>query len=348
MSELYVGVDVGGTSVKLALARSDGTLVREGSIPTESHEGPDDVLRRIAEKVSALTSDVGESPAALGMGLPGLVDPHQGIARYLPNMTTHWKDVPAARILSDRLGCEVRLLNDVRMATYGELAYGRGKSAQTMVFMAIGTGIGGGIVIEGKLRLGPLGAAGELGHQTIDPTGPLCGCGNRGCLETMASGTALAAEGIRLMLMGLVPVLHDAVDGDPGRVTAEVMGDVADRDEAVRMAILDAASYVAIVVANVVTTIHPELVVIGGGVARLGELLLGRIRDDVRAGSGVCSRPTTFTSNRHIWEARPGCWGGSHWPRAVCRNSQPRLAATRSGALLGRLRRPTDSQIQAL
>jgi glucokinase len=285
MPRLYAGVDVGGTSVKIALAREDGTIVRQGSIPTDSHEGPDDVLRRIGESVNSLT-DIGETPAALGMGLPGLVDPFRGISRYLPNMTTHWKDVPAAEILSKQVGCEVRLLNDVRMATYGELVYGRGKSTDTMIFMAIGTGIGGGIVIDGKLRLGPLGAAGELGHQTIDRTGPLCGCGNRGCLETMASGTALAAEGIRLMLMGLAPVLHEAVDGDPGRVTAEIMGEVAEKDEAVRMAILDAASCVAIGVANVVLAIHPQLVVIGGGVAKLGDLFLNRIRDDIRAHIG--------------------------------------------------------------
>ncbi|WP_437226426.1 ROK family protein [Planctomicrobium sp. SH661] len=286
MPELFVGVDVGGTSVKFALAGADGKLVREGSIPTDSHEGPQAVLQRIGEYVKQLTAEAGVSPAALGMGLPGLVDARQGITRYLPNMTTHWKDVPAADILSRQLGCEVRLLNDVRMATYGELVYGHGRSVETMMFMAIGTGVGGGIVIDRKLRIGPLGAAGELGHQTIDPTGPLCGCGNHGCLETLASGTALAAEGIRLMLMGLAPALHDAVDGDPGKVTAEVMGEVAHLDNPVKQAILHAASYLAIGIANVVVTIHPELVVIGGGVAKLGDLLLGRVRDDMQARVG--------------------------------------------------------------
>ncbi|WP_437203942.1 ROK family protein [Planctomicrobium sp. SH664] len=286
MAELYVGVDVGGTSIKLALAHEDGTLLRESSIPTDSHEGPADVLKRICSAVQKLTADAGSSPRGLGMGFPGLVDSRVGMTRYLPNMTTHWRDVPVSQILSSQLGCPVRLLNDVRMATYGEMNYGHGRTVNTMVFIAIGTGIGGGLVIDGKLRLGPLGAAGELGHQTIDPGGPLCGCGNHGCLETMASGTALAAEGIRLMLMGLAPTLHEVTGGDPGHVTAEVMGEVADRDEPVRQAILQAASYVAIGVANVVTAIHPELIVIGGGVARLGELLLGRIREDVRSRVG--------------------------------------------------------------
>ncbi|MCA8996606.1 MAG: ROK family protein [Planctomycetaceae bacterium] len=286
LAEFFVGVDVGGTTVKFALAQDDGRIFHESVIETDSHEGPDDVINRIGNHVSKIVSDAGGNASAVGMGLPGLVDVYQGVSRYLPNMTTHWKDVPVAEKLSPRVGCPVRLLNDVRMATYGELVYGHGRSSATMVFLAIGTGIGGGIVIDGKLRLGPLGAAGELGHQTIDPTGPMCGCGNHGCLETLASGTALAAEGIRLMLMGLAPNLHDAVDGDPALVTAEMMGSVADRDEPVRDAILKAASDVAIGISNVITAIHPELVVIGGGVAKLGELLLGRIREDVRARVG--------------------------------------------------------------
>lgn len=281
MAERFVGVDVGGTSIKFALSGADGKILRTSHIPTDSHEGPDAVLSRIADAVRSLMEHEETTPAAVGMGLPGLVDAHSGISRYLPNLTTHWKNVPVADILSRRLGCEVRVLNDVRMATYGELVFGHGKNVQTMMFMAIGTGVGGGIVIDGKLRIGSIGAAGELGHQTIDPTGPMCGCGNHGCLETLASGTALAAEGIRLMLMGLAPNLHAAVDGDPGRVTAEIMGEVANLDEPVRQAVLHAASYLAIGIANVVVTIHPEMVVIGGGVAKLGDLLLDRVKEDM-------------------------------------------------------------------
>lgn len=282
MSDLYAGIDVGGTSVKCAIARADGTLLREDAIPTDSHEGPDAVLQRIGNHVQSMVRDIsGGHLASLGMGLPGLVDIHAGMTRYLPNMTSHWKNVPAAEKLGQILGAPVRLLNDVRTATLGELTYGVGQSASTMAFVAIGTGIGGGIVIEGKLRLGPLGAAGEIGHQTIDRNGPLCGCGNHGCLETLASGTALAAEGMRLMLMGLAPHLHDAVNGDPGEIDVEVMGRVADQDASVRDAILNAASDIAIGIANIITTIHPELVVIGGGVANLGPLLLDRIRHDV-------------------------------------------------------------------
>lgn len=282
MSDLYAGVDLGGTSIKCVLGDAGGNILLRRSIPTESHGGPEVVLQRIGETIRQLTSEIGREPKGLGMGVPGLVDVPHGITRFLPNLTTHWVDVPAADILSAQVNCPVRLLNDVRMATLGELVYGRGKNVSSMVFLAIGTGIGGGVVIDGKLRLGPVGAAGELGHQTIAPTGPPCGCGNHGCLETLASGTALAAAGIRLMLMGLAPKLHTLVDGDTNKVTSQLMAQAAKDDEPVMDAIMQAADYLAIGVANVMVTLHPELVVLGGGVANMGDLLFDRIRGQVR------------------------------------------------------------------
>ena len=282
MPDLFAGVDLGGTSIKCVLGDEQGNLLFRHSIPTESHAGPERVLQRIGQAIQELTKQAGQTPIGLGMGVPGLVDVPNGITRFLPNLTTHWKDVPAAEILSAHVNCPVRLLNDVRMATLGELVYGRGKNVDSMVFIAIGTGIGGGVVIDGKLRLGPVGAAGELGHQTIDPQGPPCGCGNHGCLETLASGTALAAAGIRLMLMGLAPHLHDIVGGDANLVTAELMAEAAKQDEPVMDAIMQAADYLAIGVANAMVTLHPELVVLGGGVANMGDILFSRIREQVK------------------------------------------------------------------
>jgi glucokinase len=282
MSELFAGVDLGGTSIKCVLGDAQGQILFRRSITTDSHAGPENVLQRIGEAVKQLTREAGQMPGALGMGVPGLVDVPNGLTRFLPNLTTHWVDVPAAQILSAQVNCPVRLLNDVRMATLGELVYGRGKNVTSMVFLAIGTGIGGGVVIDGKLRLGPMGAAGELGHQTISPNGPPCGCGNHGCLETLASGTALAAAGIRLMLMGLAPNLHDLVNGDSNRVTSELMAQAAENDEPVMDAIMQAADYLAIGIANAMVTLHPELVVLGGGVANMGDLLFDRVRDQVR------------------------------------------------------------------
>lgn len=283
MSELFASVDLGGTNIKAALADADGNVVAEDKVPTDSQEGPQAVLNRIADLVQQLIDTTGQQPVALGMGVPGLVDVEQGITRFLPNMPTKWKDVPAGEMLAGRLGCDVQLLNDVRMATLGELVFGRGKPVDTLVFFALGTGVGGGIVIDNKLRLGPLGAAGEVGHQTILPDGPLCGCGNRGCLETLVSGPAIASEGIRLMETGLAPKLHELVGGDAGRVSTREMMQAADAGDAnIADAIQRAGDYLGTGVANVVTTLHPDLVVLGGGVSNLGDLLLEPVRRSLR------------------------------------------------------------------
>jgi glucokinase len=276
---LLAGVDLGGTNIACALGTRDGELVRQASVATASHDGPAAVLERIAGLVSRLAAEAGERPVALGIGVPGLVDRERGLTLFLPNLPTQWRGVAVRGTLSARLGCPAYLLNDVRTATLGELVFGRGRGVRNMLFFALGTGIGGGVVVDGKLRLGPLGAAGELGHQTILPDGPLCGCGNRGCLEALASGPALAAEGVRLMRSGLAPRLHELAEGSADRVTPKEMAAAADAgDDAVRQAITRAAGYLGIGVANLVTALDPELVVLGGGVAAIGPLLFETVR----------------------------------------------------------------------
>jgi glucokinase len=307
---MLAAVDLGGTSFRCALADGDGTFVAEASEPTRSHEGPEAVLGRIAECIASLSERSGERPAAIGMGIPGLVDRERGIARFLPNFPTRWRGVPVGEILGRLTGAEIRILNDVRMATLGELVFGLGRSARTMAFYALGTGVGGGIAIEGKLLLGPLGAAGEIGHHTIVPDGPVCGCGNRGCLETFASGPAIAAEGIRLLLSGLAPRLHEATGGDAARVSPKVMADAARAgDEAVASAIARVGTLLGIGIANVVTTIHPDLVVIGGGVAELGDLILEPARAEVATRVGMLP-PETVRIEKSLLGERCGLAGG--------------------------------------
>ncbi|MBM3890642.1 MAG: ROK family protein, partial [Verrucomicrobia bacterium] len=212
-----------------------------------------------------------------------------GVTKFLPNFPTQWREVKVRETLSPKIGCPVYLLNDVRTATLGELTYGHGRTANTMVFFALGTGIGGGVVVDGKLRLGPLGAAGELGHLTILPDGPRCGCGNRGCVEALASAPAIAAEGVRLMLSGQAPKLHEIAGGDAGKVTTKTMAEAAAKgDEKVAEAIVRAAEYLGIAIASVVTTLHPDLIVIGGGAAGIGDLLFDNVRRT------VCERVKMF------------------------------------------------------
>jgi glucokinase len=288
MAGVFASVDLGGTNIKCALAGADGVILRARSAPTESHLGPAAVLEKIAALVDGLCREPSTRPAALGMAVPGLLDLKAGVTKFLPNFPTQWREVPVREVLSMKLGYPVYLLNDVRTATLGELTFGHGRAARTLAFFAVGTGIGGGVAVDGKLHLGPLGAAGELGHQTILPDGPLCGCGNRGCLETLASGPALQGEGVRLLMTGLAPKLHELVSGDFSRVTTKEMAAAAQAgDEHVRDAIIRAARYLGIGVANTVVVLHPDLVVIGGGVAQIGDVLFQTVRETVRERVGM-------------------------------------------------------------
>jgi glucokinase len=285
---LYAGVDLGGTNLSAALAEADGHVIAELKEPTLSYEGPAAVLERVGKLVNRLAANAGVRPSALGMGVPGLVDIATGTSRFLPNFPTQWRDIPIRAALEPQLGCPIHILNDARAATLGELVFGRGRSARTMVFFGLGTGVGGGVVVDGQLRLGPLGAAGELGHQTILPNGPLCGCGNRGCLETLISGPALTGEGVRLFLAGNAPKLYEICTGNVAKVSPVTMAAAAQAGEtSVRVAIERAAEWLGIGAANLVVALHPELIVIGGGVAEMGELLLAPIRETIRQRVGM-------------------------------------------------------------
>jgi glucokinase len=280
MAELFAGVDLGGTKIAAALGTAGGDIAASGVIETKGAEGADSALKRTAVLLESLAEQCGTQPVAIGMGLPGLLDIAAGTALFLPNLPGHWANVPVAKILSAETGKPVYVLNDARMATMGEHTFGAGRASATLLMVTIGTGIGGGFVLGGKLVLGRLGEAGEIGHQTILPDGPQCTCGNRGCLEALASGTALAAEGLALVRQGSAPRLEELAGEGP--VTARLMATAAAAgDTQVGAAIERAAIYLGIGISNAITLTEVERVVLTGGVAALGELLLGPIRAEI-------------------------------------------------------------------
>ena len=307
---MFASVDVGASVTSCAIATGSGQLLAERSIPTLSHEGPDAVLTRIADAISQLSTETNQRVVALGLGVPGLADSHRGRTLFLPNMTTKWRNFGVAERLSSKLGCPVFLLNDARMAALGELWFGHGRSIRTMVVFTVGTGIGGGVVIERKLRLGPLGAAGEIGHQTILPDGPLCGCGNRGCLETVSSVPALVAEGTRLMKSGHAPHLFDLVQSSADRITPALMSQAAAAgDTSVREAIVRSARYLGIGISNVIAVIHPEMVVVGGEMTTVGPLLLDTLRREVRERVRLFPAESVRIETSALQD-KAGIWGG--------------------------------------
>lgn len=284
---LCVGVDLGGTNLRAAVVNvDDGRVVADARDLTHAEQGPASVIERMACLIQQAIGDArvdGAEVAAIGIGVPGLYDPATNVVRFVPNLPTTWPGVPLGPEIQSRLGRQTVLINDSRAFILAEATFGAARGGRTVVGMTIGTGIGGGAVIDGRLHLGLDGTAGEVGHHTIIPGGFLCGCGNRGCLEAHASGPAIATLGIKAIRQGRTTLLRELVGGDLNLVTPEVIVRAAERDDPVAVEILDeAGSYLGMGVANLITLFSPDAVVLGGGVAAAGEWILRPIRRVVR------------------------------------------------------------------
>src|ERR687886_1129538 len=285
---MYIGIDLGGTKIAGAAVNVETGVVSGRKVTaTEAHRGPDAVLARMAELAEEVRREAGlerEEIGGIGLGVPGVTDPEAGLTLFLPNLPGAWRGVPAVAILTRLSGYGVAMINDARAFTLAEATVGAGRGARTVVGLTLGTGIGGGIAIDGRLHLGIDGTAGEVGHQTIDPAGPPCGCGNRGCLEAFASGPAITALGIKAVLQGLTTRIGTLAEHDLNRITPETIWQAAEEGDEVASEILErVGGYLGVGIANLVSILSPDRVVIGGGVARLGERLLGPVRAQVRA-----------------------------------------------------------------
>ena len=276
----YVGIDLGGSSIKAVAVAADGSALGRARRPTPGGS---------AEAVLTAMAEAGREAAGrrriagVGAALPGVVDMAQGEALFLPNLPGDWHKRPVTLELGARLQAPVALLNDVRAAAYGELRVGAGRGCRDFVMLAVGTGIGGAIVVGGELFLGSTAMAGEVGHQVIDRGGPACGCGRRGCAEALAAGPALAARAAAAMTAGRSPQLQRLSNGDPEQVTPRLVAEAAAAGDATASDLLAAeAELLGTVAANLVVVLNPQRVIVGGGVALSGEPLLAGIRRTLR------------------------------------------------------------------
>jgi glucokinase len=219
----------------------------------------------------------------VGISAPGMIDLETNTTLFLPNLYSEWRNIPVGERMEAYLGLDVAMLNDVRSITFGEWAFGAGRGADSMACFAIGTGVGGGLVVNNQLVLGIGGTAGELGHQTVEPNGPLCGCGNYGCIEVFASGPAIAAEAVRGVLQGWSTKIVDLIDHDINQITPEVVAQAALMGDALALEVWErAGNYLGIGVANILTCVGVKRVVIAGGVGKAGDLLLNPIKKVVK------------------------------------------------------------------
>jgi glucokinase len=271
-----VGVDLGGTLIRAAVATGPATHLPPARHPTPAGTSPEGVLDAVAAAVGEATG--GATPDGLAIGIPGPLDPVAGRVYAAPNLHG-WNDVPAQKLLEERVGCPVAVQNDGNLAGFAEWVAGAGRGARHMIFMTVSTGVGGGLVLDGQLYSGAAGTAGELGHVVVDPDGPPCNQGHRGCLEGSASGTAIARRARELLAAGEASSLH-ALPAD--QVDAHAVADAAAAGDALSVRLYrDAGRTLGLDIGGLVNVLSPEVVVIGGGLINAGELLLGPLREAV-------------------------------------------------------------------
>lgn len=271
----YGAVDVGGTKIAVGIADAEGQLVASESFPTAPERGSEVVIAEIAGRLRALAGV--EVLTAVGIACVGPLDLATGEVVNAPNLQG-WGRVPIVAMLRDMLCVPVVIDNDANLAALAEYRHGAGQGARVLLYVTVSTGIGGGIVIDGKLLRGLGGAAGELGHQTLRPDGPACGCGNTGCLEALASGTAISREARSAIAANRGAMLL-ALAGSAEALHAGHVAQAALHGDQAATAIWDAAMQdLAIGLGNVITVLAPDRLVIGGGVAQAGDQLLAPLR----------------------------------------------------------------------
>jgi glucokinase len=281
-----IGMDLGGTKILAAVISSEGRIVAEAKLKTKPDEGPEAVIGRMEQAArNAVQKAEIEWKDVLGMGVgaPGPVDPESGIVYHPPNLAG-WNEVSLGPRLAKELGVPVFLENDVNLGTLGEHALGAGQGTRDMVGVFVGTGVGGGLILDGELRSGYRYAAAEVGHMIILADGPVCGCGKRGCLESVASRTAIDRDIQLGIAAGRESLITELTGGRLNRLTSGVLAKAWHQGDPLVTEILTKAQwYLGLLTASIVNLIDPEMVIFGGGlVEALSEELLAPIRVTAR------------------------------------------------------------------
>jgi glucokinase len=284
-----VGLDIGGTNMVTGLVPFEGGApLGLRKLPTKPEEGGETVVARAVQAIRAAVDEVLQSTGAtrddvlgVGIGSPGPLNRSTGIVLETPNLG--WVDFPLRDLVSRGVGLPATLDNDANCATFGEWWQGAGQGSQVLVGLTLGTGIGGGLVLDGEIHHGASDAAGEFGHMTIDAMGRRCNCGNYGCLEAYASGPNIAARAVEGIRAGVESVLVELVDGVLESITAATVYEGVVLGDAYAWEVMnETAKFLAVGVANLINALNPDTVVIAGGVTRAGDHLFGPLRKEVR------------------------------------------------------------------
>lgn len=281
LPDVAIGLDLGGTAIKGGLVARDGRVIAADTLATEADHGADHVIARMAALVGTLARRAraeghGDDSIGVGVGVPGTLSRRDGVVIAPPNLPG-WRDVPLARRVSAATGRRIVLDNDANNAALGEFLRGAGRGTRNLVMLTLGTGIGGGIIVDGRLWHGARENAGEIGHMIVQMDGRLCGCGQRGCLEAYASARATVARLIERIQAGERSVLAEAAER--GDLTSEAVVQAAlDGDAAARSVWEETCRYLAVACVNVQHLMSPERIILAGGMSAAGEALLASVR----------------------------------------------------------------------
>ena len=303
----YLGVDLGGTNIASAVVTEKGELLGRSSIPTGLPDSPEHIAERIAESCRQAVSATGcslEDIESIGIGTPGITNIEEGVVEYSCNLD--FNDTPLSALVEDLMHRPVLLENDANAAALGEYIAGSGKDADSLVAITLGTGVGGGVVINNRLLTGFNFAGGEIGHFVIVEDGEPCNCGRKGCFEAYCSASALAADTIRAMFLHPESVLWKLTEGDFTRVNGKTAFDGMRAGDAVSTEIVNEfISNLGVGLSSLVMLLQPEVIAIGGGISREGETLLAPLREIVETRSYYESATprTRLTAAKFLGEA---------------------------------------------
>jgi len=275
--DLILSIDLGGSKILTAVVDPQGEVLSNNESITPATKGREAVIQSIVDSAHRVLKQASVAIAeicAIGVGAAGISNPETGILFTSPNLPG-WRNVLLRDIMQEKLGKKTFLINDANAAALGEFYFGAARGVRNFIYITISTGIGGGIVVDGKLYTGAIGTAGEVGHMIIDDDGPICKCGNRGCWETLASGTALAGEAKHRIKEGVRTSILEYADGDIEKLTAQVIQRAAEQgDSLAEELVARTGYYVGVGLANLINIFNPELIVIGGGLSNIGGMLL--------------------------------------------------------------------------
>lgn len=280
---MYIGVDLGGTNIAVGIVDELGTLKYTDSTPTKEERGAQAVINNIKDLILKIIKDYGVSKdqiKAVGIGIPGLADQVTGDVIYCVNLK--WNNIPLKKPLEEALDLPVYIDNDATVAGLAEYEAGVMKGAKSGIFITLGTGVGGGIVIDGKIHTGANGVGTEIGHMIVGENYYDCNCGKNGCLETFASATAINNYARKLIEEGNETIINEKINGDLDRIEGRVIFEAAaEGDKVANMVVDRLVKYLGIGIFNLINVIDPEIFVLGGGLSKAGTFLLDKVRTEV-------------------------------------------------------------------